>query len=791
MKRLCVLLLGAWATVWTLPCPAAEPVDFVRDVAPILERRCVRCHSAEKAKGKLSLATRDDFLRGGETGAVVSAGKPDESRLLEVVSGEKPEMPAEGKPLSKQEVETLRVWIASGAEWPAGRTLNERAPGGTDWWSFQPVRRPLAPPVRNASWSRNEIDRFVLSKLEEKGLEPSPAADRRTLIRRLTFDVTGLPPSPADVAAFLADEQPQAYEQLVDRLLASPQYGERWARHWLDVVRFAESDGFEEDQERPFAWPYRDYVINSFNADLPYDQFVREQIAGDALKPMTAAGVAATGMLVAGPWDAVQRVTPSKFGRLQSREEQLEEIVGAVCQTYLGLTVNCARCHDHKFDPIPQTDYYRIKAVFEGVDHGLTPKTHGVKRLMGDIDEQAWNVATQPLRDRVAAGEKSLSQLNKKLKDATGNEALTNETRPLRDAAYRSLAEPRKELADRFPVTMTFTGAREEPSPTVLFKRGDIKQPGEVVTPGGLSAVATPSADWGLTEHAPEATRRVQFANWLTHPEHPLTARVMVNRVWQFHFGTGLVETPSDFGHNGGHPTHPELLDWLASEFVQSGWSVKHLHRLILNSAAYCQASIPGDDQQAVARHANASAVDAEARLLWRFPPRRLEGEVVRDSLLSFSGKLNPEMGGPSFKPYTVTQLNTYFYHLFDKDEPVYNRRSIYRMHLITGRSPLLDALDCPSPSITTPRRRSTVTPMQALALMNDSFLVRQADQFANRVKSEHTDPAAQITMVFETVFSRPPRDSERAACLEIVRQQGLATVCWSLFNASEFLYVR
>ncbi|HEX4610232.1 MAG TPA: DUF1549 and DUF1553 domain-containing protein [Urbifossiella sp.] len=652
-------------------------------------------------------------------------------------------------------------------------------------WALEPVRRPTPPAVRDAAWVANPIDAFVLAKLDAAGLRPAPPADRRTLIRRVSFDLTGLPPTPAEIDAFLADKSATAYEKLVDRLLASPHYGEHWARHWLDVARFAETDGFEDDQQRFHAWTYRDYVIRVFNADKPYDLFVREQVAGDALTPVTADGIAAVGFLVAGPWDAVQRVTPSRLGRLRSREEQLEEMVGAVGQTFLGLTVQCARCHDHKFDPIPQTDYYRVKAVFAGVDHGLRARAHGTRRVLGEADEAAWVKATAPLRGRIDALEKSAADLDRQAGAAGVPADAVKDLRGKAAAARKDRDEARKELDARFPVTLAFTGDREQPPPTVVYKRGDVTAPGDEVTPGAVSAVGALKTDLGLAADAPEAERRVRFAAWLTHPDNPLTARVLVNRVWHYHFGTGIVDTPSDFGANGGKPTHPELLDWLAAEFVARGWSVKALHRLILTSAAYRQSADPPAAAAAAAR------VDADTRLLWRFPPRRIEGEAVRDAMLAASGALDRRAGGPSFKPYTVTQLNTYFYHLFDRDEPAFNRRSVYRMHLTTGRSPLLDALDCPSPGVPTPRRRPTTTALQALALMNDPFVVREANRLAARLAAEKTDPADQVSLAFETVFGRPPAPPELAAALDVRRRSGLGTVCWALFNASEFLYLR
>ncbi|MFO0803050.1 MAG: DUF1553 domain-containing protein [Gemmataceae bacterium] len=640
------------------------------------------------------------------------------------------------------------------------------------------------PATRDAAWATNPIDSFVLANLEAKGLHPSPAADRRTLIRRVTFDLTGLPPTPDEIQSFLNDQTANAYEKLIDRLLASPHYGEHWARHWLDVARFAETDGFEDDQQRFHAWTYRDFVIRSFNTDKPYDQFVREQIAGDVIKPRTAAAIAGAGFLVAGPWDAVQRVTPSKLGRLRSREEQLEEMVGAVGQTFLGLTLNCARCHDHKFDPIPQTDYYRVKAVFEGVDHGLRARVHGTRRMMSEAEETEWQKATAPLRSKIEQLDKAATELDKQANADLKSDAVKE--RRAKAAALRQEREAaRKELDAKHPVTLAFVGDREQPAPTVVYKRGDVTKPDEVVKPGGVSAVS-PKAEWGLAENAPEAERRIRFAAWLTHPDNPLTARVMVNRVWHYHFGTGIVDTPSDFGANGGQPTHPELLDWLAAEFQKNRWSMKALHRLILTSATYRQSADPPAKVAAAA-----ARIDAEARLLWRFPPRRIDGESVRDAMLAMSGTLNREAGGPSFKPYTVTQLNTYFYHLFDKDEPAFNRRSIYRMHLTTGRSPFLDSLDCPSPGVATPRRRPTTTALQTLALMNDAFVVRQADKLAARIVAEKLDPAHEVNRAFEVVLGRPPNKIERAASLDVRGKHGLGTVCWALFNASEFLYLR
>ncbi|MFM7096289.1 MAG: DUF1549 domain-containing protein, partial [Gemmataceae bacterium] len=691
--------------------------------------------------------------------------------------------------LAKADVEKIKAWIEQGAAWPKEIVLKEKAKADGSFWSFNPIAKVTPPVVTDATddWKINPIDAFVFSKLKDKGIKPSPVADKRTLIRRITLDLTGMPPTIEEVAAFLNDKNPDAYEKVVDRLLASPGYGERWARHWLDVARFSESDGFEEDMQRPQAYTFRDYVIRALNHDKPYDAFVREQIAGDVQPHQTGDTISATGFLVAGPWDAVQRVTPSRLGRLQSREEQLEEIVSGVSQAFLGLTVQCARCHDHKFDPISQEDYYRVKAVFEGVDHSLKPKAHGLRRLMGKKEEAEWLEKTEPLRREISEMETRDNELQKQIKekqkDAESLALLMKE----KDKVKSGLEKSRQQLALKFPVEMGFVGEREQPKPTVLFNRGDIKEPKNEVAPGGLQAIKLSQVDFPKDLNLPEAQRRILFAQWLTHPENPFTFRVMVNRLWQGHFGIGIVDTPSDFGFNGGRPTHPELLDFLAFEFKQQQYSIKAMHRLMVTSATYKQACVPNLNTKM--EYSKAFAMDADNRLLWRFPSLRLEGEVVRDAMLAMGGNLNAEMNGPSFKPYTVTQLNTYFYHLFDKDENIYNRRTIYRMQVITGRSPLLDALDCPSPSITQPRRNPTSTPLQALALMNDSFVVRQSMKLAKRLKEHQPDLEKQIELAYEFAYSRKPDAGELQAGLNVAKEHGLETLCWAIYNSSEFLY--
>ncbi len=768
-------------------------INFKEQVAPILVKNCIECHNGSVTKGNLNLETLTSTLKGGDEGKAILPGKPGQSQLyLKIIEGEnqkKPEMPRKKPALAKADVEKIKTWIEQGAAWPKEIVLKEKAKADGSFWSFKPIAKVTPPVINDApeAWKINPIDAFVFSKLKEKGIKPSPVADKRTLIRRITLDLIGLPPTSSEVTDFLNDGNPDAYERVVDRLLASPRYGERWARHWLDVARFSESDGFEEDMQRPQAYTYRDYVIHALNQNKPYDAFVAEQIAGDVQAIQTGDSIAATGFLVAGPWDAVQRVTPSKLGRLQSREEQLEEIVSGVSQAFLGLTVQCARCHDHKFDPISQEDYYRVKAVFEGVDHSLKPKAHGLRRLMGIKDESEWLEKTEPLRKEIAGLEARDLELQKQLKEKQKEPAALASLMKEKDKVKSGLEKLRQQLSQKFPGQMGFVGEREQPKPTVLFNRGDIKDPKNEVSPGGLQAINLSQVDFPKDLNLPEAQRRILFAQWLTHPENPFTFRVMVNRLWQGHFGIGIVDTPSDFGFNGGKPSHPELLDFLALEFKHHQYSIKAMHRLMVTSASYKQACIPNINTRD--EYKKAATVDADNRLFWRFPSLRLEGEVVRDAMLAMGGNLNSEMNGPSFKPYTVTQLNTYFYHLFDKDETIYNRRSIYRMQVITGRSPLLDALDCPSPSITQPRRSPTSTPLQALALMNDSFVVRQSMKLAARLKEQQPDLQKQIELAYEFAYSRMPSAEELQAGLIVAKEHGLETLCWAIYNSSEFLY--
>ena len=587
----------------------------------------------------------------------------------------------------------------------------------TDWWSFQPVKRPDVPAVKDPSRVRTPTDNFILSALEERDLVPAPEAGRVTLIRRASFDLIGLPPTPEEVEAFVNDESPDAYEKLVDRLLASPHYGERWGRHWLDVVRFGESQGFERNRVRENAWRYRDWVIGAFNEDMPYDEFVRRQIAGDVLHPGDLGALVATGYHVIGTWDQVAHLEGSDAMRRVARQDALEDLVATLGQAFLGVSINCARCHDHKFDPITQREYYQIAALLGGV--------------------------TQEEKER----------------------------QNVKVAGYEG------------PLHVVIP---KQPPVTYLLERGNINKPKDVVSPAALEAVSGPSPDLGLAPDAPEAERRAKLAAWMTDPANPLTPRVLVNRVWHHHFGQGIVGTPSDFGAQGGKPSHPELLDYLASRFVEGGWRIKDLHRLIMNSSAY--------RQQSQVRNDRAEAIDADNRLLWRMTRRRLEGEAVRDAALAVSGVLNRQLGGPSFRDVTIkdgANNNHEFHGPTGEFSSNTCRRTVYRLWGRAGGHPMLDSLDCPEPSVMSPRRTISITPVQALSLLNNSFMENCAKRFADRVRAEAGGEAVKQTeRAYRLALARAATDEERTLAAPFIKEHGLEQFCLVLMNTSEFMFV-
>jgi hypothetical protein len=724
---------AAGFVIWLLGSSGfgADGVDlFARDVAPLLVARCLECHGDAQPAGGLALLDEPGLRAGGESGPAVVAGRSAESLLWQRVAAD--EMPPT-RPLAPEEKAALARWIDSGAAWAGGpldpfaRSTSSRA--GRDFWSLQPLR-DVTPPDPAATGAAvapgHPIDAFIGRRLAEAGLRPAPVADPRTLLRRLCFDLVGLPPTPAELESFAADPSEAAYLRIVDRLLASPAHAERWARHWLDVVRYGESDGFERNVARDNAWHYRDWVIGALAADMPYDEFVRMQLLGDQLAGGSD-GAAATGFWVAGVHNTVVGSSPRM--RQLARQDEIEDVLATVGQTFVGLTFHCARCHDHKFDPVSQREYYQLAAAISGLGFG----------------ERDVAVGGPP----PAAGEPPAA--------------------PATVRIYTLVAGPGE--------------------PTRVLHRGDPDLAGERVSPGTSAAIAGLAADFGLPDDAPEAERRRRLADWITHADNPLFLRVIVNRVWHHHFGVGLVDTPSDFGFNGGRPSHPELLDWLAGEFRRHGLRLSWLHRLIVTSHAYRQASRP---HQTSSGGPAGVAVDADNRLVWRGPSRRLEAEAVRDAMLAVSGRLDDRRGGPGFRDVSVNLNNgtTYYDPIDAADEDVF-RRTIYRFTPRGSRGPLLETFDCPDPSATAPRRSVTVTPLQSLALLNDAFVLRMAEAFAGRVAADvGGDVPRQVTRAWWLALGRDPDGEERRLAEALVAGHGLPALCRGLFNLTEFVVI-
>jgi hypothetical protein len=706
---------------------AEEPIAFARQVAPILERHCLHCHNAATHKGGLSLATAAAARQGGETGPAFVAGRPRASLLVDVLSGPKPRMPRNAPALRAEQVALVKKWIDQGARWPHKLVLKDRRNEGETWWSLQPLAMPAVPAVKNSAWVKTPIDAFVLARLEKEGLAPRPEADRRTLIRRITFDLTGLPPTPEEVEEFVKDARPQVAERLIDRLLASPRYGERWGRHWLDVVHYGDTHGYDKDKLRPNAWPYRDYVIRAFNEDKPYARFVQEQLAGDVLYPGTRDGILALGFIAAGPWDFVGHVElrEGTLDKKITRNLDRDDMVATTLNTFVSLTVQCARCHDHKFDPITQEDYYSLQAVFAAVDRADRPYTSDPTKPAG--------LVYAACTDYAPAG--------------------------------------------------TFTPTKGRPRPIHLLARGSEKNPGREVGPGTVACIAGLPSRFTLPPDHAEGQRRAALAHWICDPKNPLTWRSIVNRVWHYHFGQGLVDTPNDFGRMGSQPSHPELLDWLAIQFRDGSQSIKQLHRLILTSSVYRHAS---------AYDAAGARQDSGNRLLWRMNRRRLEAEAIRDAALAVSGQLDLKMGGPGFRPFGFQDDHSphYKYEEHDPDDPASHRRSVYRFLVRSVPEPFAETLDCADPSLQVERRNETLTALQALALLNNKFMVRMAEHFAARVEKLAPDVPGRISAAYWLALGRAPSDDEVRLLADLARQHGLVHVCRLLLNTNEFVFV-
>lgn len=991
-----------------LSAPAILRADdiplFDGQIRPLLQKRCVECHGAKKQKGELRLDAKLFAFKGGHDGPAIIPGKAADSLLLKRITSrdEDTRMPPEGEPLSETEVKALKAWIEAGAIWPENEA--DRAASSdtrAQHWSVQPLRtfhaagtklqvtQPSANGLPSGTKtlelpqdSGSPIDAFIKAALLEKGLAMAPEADRRTLIRRLSYDLHGLPPAPERVERFCNDTAPRAYERLVDELLASPHFGERWARHWLDIAHYADTHGFERDQLRPNAWRYRDYVIEAFNADKPYDRFVREQIAGDALAPNSPEARIATGFLAAGPWDFVGQVEArSDVLKRAARAGDLDDMVTQVVTSTMGITINCARCHDHKLDPITQKEYYSLCSVFAGVKRGerevsaeeagrlssekarlttalagtraqitrlagegidlarLLPEGSGIDLRNGAVstakqgyhsniqanrlqkvanvpgvlwvflpdgrgpvtvaDQQEvkgvpptsghfWDtIANRPLNaqrntklggtdfagkehsllamhansgitfdlsylrekggftgarlnglvgfgaDQAAAatradftvfvdGELKLQRL-KLRKDETlalnveipataktltlvatdggdgiGSDLLfIGDARLLPGAANTALGE--KEAAElarlRAELKSLEASLKQVPEPQKVYavvpsekppvlrvqRRGDPEDEGAEVTPASFAWTAHAPAALG-GQDTPEAERRRALAEWIVDPANPLTRRVLANRLWHHHFGQGIVTTPSDFGLGGAKPSHPELLDWLAAELLQAGWSMKHLHKQILLSAAYRQSS--------TIQNSAASNLDAQNRLLWRQNARRLDAESLRDAVLLVSGRLNPERGGPGFRDFKYTEAYAPIYQYIPPDKPELWRRSIYRFVVRTTPHQFMSALDCPDPANLTPARMQTTTALQALTLSNNEFMLRQAEAMAARLETGDGPQSARVQRAFALALQRPATPGEARAAEALVAGQGLFALCRMLLNTNEFVYL-
>ena len=709
-------------------------------------------------------------------------------------------------------------------------TLAQSASSNREHWAWQPIKRPAIPKIQNPkSKIQNPIDAFISAKLSQASLQMSPEADRRTLIRRLYFDLVGLPPSPERVQQFLKDRNPLAYEKLVDELLASPRYGERWARHWLDVVHYGDTHGYDKDKPRPNAWPYRDYVIRALNEDKPYARFVEEQIAGDVLYPGTRDGVQALGFLAAGPWDFIghAELPETKIDGKIARHLDRDDMVANTIGTFTSVTVHCAQCHNHKFDPISQEDYYSLQAVFSALDRadkkyfaGQPELTERFAKLEGrqreiaerkriierDAAKAAGETVTK-LDAQIAAAAKQpdnaaeVTELRKK-RTSLVDAAMKPELRAERDAINVELGELAIELA-KFPKpevvfaatvhygTGDFRGTGwngGKPRPIHVLARGQVTSPGREVAPGALSMLTFQPARFAVPKDAPESERRAALAHWITDPNDPLTWRSIVNRVWQYHFGAGLVTTPNDFGRNGAKPSHPDLLDWLATEFRDNGGSLKKLHKLIVMSATYRQSSnSPSNNPQSAIRNPQSN------ELLWRQNRRKLEAEAVRDAVLTVTGKLDLTMGGAGWQDFVIERPEHsphYEYGLADPEDSRTWRRSIYRFIVRSQTQPWMTALDCADPSMRVDKRNESLSPLQALALLNNGFMIVQARHFAERLQRERPNNlTAQIERASWLAFGRAPSAAEQKQFAAFARQHGLPNLCRVLLNLNEFTF--
>ncbi len=828
-RTLGFLALGCLAGPLVVAGDTAEEDHFEARIRPLLAKHCWKCHGPEKAESDLRLDSAAGVLRGGASGPIVVAGKPDESRLIRAVrhSGEL-KMPPDGK-LTSQQIDDLTRWIRSGAPWPKTANSSGAGPGAAGHfsaahrrhWAFQSVRRTPTPRVKNAAWPRSPIDRWILARLEAQGLEPSPPADKRTLLRRASFDLTGLPPTPEEMATFLGDDSPNAFAKVVERLLASPRYGERWGRHWMDVVRYADTAGDNADYPVPEARLYRDYIIDAFNADMPYDRFVREQLAGDILarealtsdaaRERYAQSVAATGFLALSRRYAT---APYEFMHLT-----IEDAIDTTGRAFLGLVLRCARCHDHKYDPITREDYYALYGIFASTRFPYA----GSEEFASKNEPRASFVPLVPPDEAERCCEDDRQQVEKMKQEAheleaairaAGNDAQQRQPLEARLAALRAALKVREKWGSPPGLPVAYAVADGKPADQAIHLRGEPDQLGPVV-PRGVPSFFPGSADLRLPSGA---SGRLQLAQWIADARHPLTARVMVNRIWQHHFGQGLAGTPSNLGLRGEPPTHPELLDYLADYFVRSGWSVKAMHRLILNSATWQQRSRHApravDGTRSVPTTAtgpqsgpygNEHVSVRHAALYAEFPRRRLDAEAIRDAMLLAAGTLRLDRPGthpfPDFATWGWTQHSP-FKAVYDSPH-----RSVYLMRQRIQRHPYLALFDAPDANVSTDARTSATVPLQALYLRNHPFVREQAAALARRVQQAANSDVDRHRLACELAWSRLPTEQETQRAREFVKQYAAEAVrrsaappdavqeAWSsyariLLIANEFFYL-
>jgi hypothetical protein len=770
---------------------------FVDTVRPLLASRCWNCHGPEKAEGRLRLDSREAALAGGNTGPALVPGRPNESLLLMAVKGTHKvlEMPPKEK-LAAEHISILEHWIRDGATWPAAEATSiSNVPAGSneklgdawsdsrnpivqlfggqrlDLWSLKPVKRTQLPITQNAGWAKQELDRFILARLEKDGFAPPAMSDARTLVRRLYFDLTGLPPSPEQIAAYQENVERSGLDvataSLVDELVSSARFGEHFARMWLDVVRYSDSNGFDWDEFRPHAWRFRDYVVRSFNSDKPFDRFIREQLAGDELfdgPPRTAQEqdcLIATGYLRLGPHD---NAAPLFDEQDRSRAELLADVTETTGAAFVGLTLSCCRCHDHKYDPLSQADHYRLRAFFAA--------TQFADNLPLDLAEEQAGI-----REHNDALEDQLKPLREKV------EALPESEKTERDE-LRQQIDVIEQKRRSHSHGLVMTDNVEKVAAVHLLFQGDHKSPRQAVEPGFLTVFDPQPAVIAKSNNARTTGRRLMLANWIASPENPLTARVLVNRVWQQLMGRAIVATPNDFGLAGSPPKDAELLDWLASEFVEEGWSVKQLVRQIARSAAYRQA--PSFDGEHFALRA----------------PRRLSAEQLRDSLLCVSGLLTAKCDGPPIWPDLPADVLTSNPAFLDDNaektkgwypspKPEQYCRTLFLVQKRNTRVPLLESFDLPDNSTPCARREvSTVAP-QALMLLNSPLAAEAARAFAKRVETEAgTNATRQVQRAFELALQRAPDDHELQMCLQLLSERSLAELCRALMNLNEFAYV-